>query len=81
MSEMVMNATALPQIFFELYPEGQVRVRIDGKTMTLQPAEEQTQEFPLIGMFAHLSSGKSGSATLPSEEFARRKREEKELER
>ena len=78
MSEMVVYATALPKIFLDLYPEGQVRVRIDGKTTTLQPTDEQPQEFPWLGMFAHLPRSKSGE--LPSEEFARRKQEEKELE-
>ena len=46
--------------------------------MDTQPVETQEQtEFPLIGMFAHLPCS---SGELPSEEFARRKQEEKALE-
>ena len=42
MSEMVLNATAVPKIFFEIFPQGNVLVHIDGETMTLQPARTKT---------------------------------------
>ena len=79
MSEMVMNASAVPKIFFEVFPQGNVLVRIDGQTMTLKPAQPQPEKkkFSLIGMFADLPTGCDG---LASEDFMRCKEEEKELE-
>ena len=80
MSEMVMSVSALPKIFFEIFPQGNVLVHIDGEIMTLQPAKplaEAKKKFPLIGMLADLSLP---DGELASESFARRKAEEKELE-
>ena len=79
MSEMVLNASAVPKVFFEIFPQGKVLVRIDGQTMTLEPAQPQTEKkkFPLIGMLGDLPLP---DGELASESFSRRKEEEKELE-
>jgi len=79
MSEMVMNASALPRIFFEIFPQGNVLVRIDGQTMTLQPAQSRTENkmFSFIGMLADLPLPGGEPA---SEAFARQKTLEKELD-
>ena len=77
MSEMVLNASAVPKIFFELFPQGNVLVHIDGETMTLQPARSGKKKFPLIGMLSDLPLP---NGELASEAFSRRKAEEKELD-
>jgi len=78
MSEMVLNATAVPKIFFEIFPQGKVLVRIEGQTMTLQPAQPQAaKKFPLVGMLADLPLP---DGELASEAFMRQKAQEKELD-